>query len=295
MFKAAAEELDGEAWEAARPEDPDNPDNPELANALECRAENPATCPTHGTPAKTSPKSSTADKADAPGNPDDFGASAEATKTEKPENPELANSTDANGNEHAAKGSANGGQFVSKGEGASGRNDGKIDFRGNTRAKAKADTQATRLGYAGIDDLMQQSASVTAERIAEIMAGADSPCKAHEAIAALRSHATITPNASGEEPVRLTERPIRHYVCGERRHHGGEPDIARLRSLPLAIKAIRECDSFHHELDERRIAMMPGEKPPKGTQTIYERRSGPGKSKAFAYTDSGVLNGWQLN
>ena len=32
-----------------------------------------------------------------------------------------------------------------------------------------------------------------------------------------------------------------------------------------------------------------------GTQTIYERRSGMGKSKAFAYTDSGVLNGWQLN
>ena len=32
-----------------------------------------------------------------------------------------------------------------------------------------------------------------------------------------------------------------------------------------------------------------------GPQTVYERKSGTGKSKAFAYTDSGVLNGWQLN
>ena len=203
----------------------------------------------------------------------------------------------------------NAGQFASTG-GASGapsettektpakpnpQNDGKIDFRGNTRAKAKADVQATRLGYAGIDDLMQQSTSVTAERIAEITAGADTPCKAHEAIAALRSHATIKPNASGEEPVQLTERPIRHYVCGERRHHGGEPSVARLTSLPLAIKAIRECDSYHHEIDGRRIVKMPGEQLPKGAQTIYERSSGPGRTKAFAYTDSGVLNGWQLN
>ena len=203
----------------------------------------------------------------------------------------------------------NSGQFASTG-GASGapsgttdktpdnphpQNDGTIDFQGNTRAKAKADTQATRLGYAGIDDLMQQSTSVTNERIAEITAGADSPCKAHEAIAALRSHATIRPNVSGEEPVQLTERPIRHYVCGERRHHGGEPSVVRLTSLPLAIKAIRECDSYHHEIDGRRIVKMPGEQLPKGAQTIYERSSGPGRTKAFAYTDSGVLNGWQLN
>ena len=214
--------------------------------------------------------------------------------------------TDANGMEHGD----DDGKFEKKGEGASGspsgttektpskanpQNDGKIDFKGNTRAKAKADTQATRLGYAGIDDLMQQSTSVTSERIAEITAGADSPCKAHEAIAALRSHATIRPNVSGEEPVQLTERPIRHYVCGERRHHGGEPSVARLTSLPLAIKAIRECDSYHHEIDGRRIVKMPGEQLPKGAQTIYERSSGPGRTKAFAYTDSGVLNGWQLN
>lgn len=64
---------------------------------------------------------------------------------------------------------------------------------------------------------------------------------------------------------------------------------------PTAIKAIRECDSYHHEMDGERVIKMPGEKLPKGTQTIYERRSLMGKSKVFAYTDSGVLNGWQLN
>ena len=45
------------------------------------------------------------------------------TKARAPSAPDdaaLANSTDANGNEHAEKGSGNGGQFVSKGEGSSG-------------------------------------------------------------------------------------------------------------------------------------------------------------------------------
>ena len=110
----------------------------------------------------------------------------------------------------------------------------------------------------------------------------------------MRSHATIKPNARGEEPVRLTERPIRHYVCGERRR-GGEPDVARLSALPLAIKAIRESENVYHEYLGKRTVRMPGVELPDGAQTIYERRSGMGKSKAFAYTDSGVLNGWQLN
>jgi uncharacterized protein YlaI len=96
-------------------------------------------------------------------------------------------------------------------------------------------------------------------------------------------------------PVQLTEQPIRHYVCGERRHRGGEPEVSRLTALPIAIKAIRESDSYHHELKQERIIRMPGEKLPNGAQTVYMRKSSNGKSKAFAYTDSGVLNGWQLN
>ena len=209
---------------------------------------------------------------------------------------EAKNMVDANGMQHGEKGSDNGGQFVAKGEGgAAAANDGKVDFKGNTRAKAKADNQAKALGYAGIDDLMQQSTTVAKERIYAIVAGGEQPCKPHEAIAALRSHATIQPNVKGEEPVKLTERPIRHYVCGERRHRGGEPEVSRLESLPLAIKAIRESDSYHHEMGGERVVRMPGEQLPKGTQTVYERKSGSGKSKAFAYTDSGVLNGWQLN
>jgi len=226
----------------------------EVKNAVEeCRAQDPAHCPTHGTPAsKKSAKKQAADKAGSSGDSGSSGEPAEAA------------------------------------------NDGKIDFMGNARSKAKADNQARTLGYAGIDDLMMQSKGVTSERVAEIVAGGEQPCKPHEAIAALRSHATIQPNVRGEEPVKLTERPIRHYVCGERRRMG-DPDVSRLPSLPLAIKAIRECDSYHHELHQQRIIRMPGEKLPEQSQTVYERKSGPGKSKAFAYTDSGVLTGWQLN
>ena len=141
---------------------------------------------------------------------------------------------------------------------------------------------------------MQQSTTVPQETVDAIVAGGDSICKPHEAIAALRSRATIQPNVKGEETVKLTERPIRHYVCGEGRHHG-EPDVARLRSLPLAIKAVRQSDSYHHELNQQPILRSPGEKLPEKSQTVYERRSGMGKSKTFAYTDSGVLTGWQLN
>jgi hypothetical protein len=49
-----------------------------------------------------------------------YGEAWEAAHTEAQRHGELANSTDANGNEHADKGSSNGGRFVKKGDGASG-------------------------------------------------------------------------------------------------------------------------------------------------------------------------------
>ena len=49
-----------------------------------------------------------------------YGQAWEEAHTEAQRHGELANSTDANGNEHAEKGSSNGGRFVKKGDGASG-------------------------------------------------------------------------------------------------------------------------------------------------------------------------------
>ena len=167
-------------------------------------------------------------------------------------------------------------------------NDGKIQFGGNNIARDKADGQARRLGYVGIDELMQRSTTVPKERIDEILVGGNEPCEAHEAVAALRTCANIPSGIPGEQPVKLGERPIRHYVCGERRHRGGEPDVGRLETLPLAIRAIRHPESSRHEFLQRPIVKIPGKPLPRGAQTVYIR----GNGKTFVYADSGVLTGW---
>lgn len=174
-------------------------------------------------------------------------------------------------------------------------NDGKIQFGGNNIARDKADGQARRLGYVGIDELMQRSTTVPKERIDEILVGGNEPCEAHEAVAALRTCAEIPSGVPGEQPVKLGERPLRHYVCGERRHRRGEPDVARLRTLPQALAAIRKCDRRHWELDDKPIARIGGESLPRGAQTVYVKRMAGRSATAFAYTDSGVLNGWWLD
>ena len=168
------------------------------------------------------------------------------------------------------------------------RNDGKIHF-GSGVAREKADRQSKDLGYAGIDDLMQKSTGVEQATIDSILGGGSEPCEPHEAVAALRTCASIPSGVEGEPAVKLGERPLRHYICGEGRHHGGEPDVKRLKTLPQAIQAIRHPDSYHHELNQKPIVKFPGESLPKGAQTVYQYKAG----KTFAYADSGVLTGWQ--
>lgn len=168
------------------------------------------------------------------------------------------------------------------------RNDGKIHF-GSGVAREKADGQSKDLGYAGIDDLMQKSTGVEQATIDSILGGGSEPCEPHEAVAALRTCASIPSGVEGEPAVKLGERPLRHYICGEGRHHGGEPDVKRLKTLPQAIQAIRHPDSYHHELNQKPIVKFPGESLPKGAQTVYQYKAG----KTFAYADSGVLTGWQ--
>ena len=233
-----------------------------------------------------------------------FAVGIEATKGTKrtkgeEETVALANVTDANGMEHADKGMQGGGRFVSKDGGGTAdgnqekagapRNDGKITF-GNSRKKEEADAQARKRGYKGIDDLMEQSASVPRERIDAILKGGDT-CAPHEAVAVLRSGATIQPPGD-EQPVKLGEFALRHYVCGERR---GSPDIDRLKTLPAAISAIRAPNQVLHELDDKPVLPDDKGKYPSKTQTIYKRAMGKKSNMAvYAYTDSGVLSAWHV-
>lgn len=187
----------------------------------------------------------------------------------------------------------NSGSFAPAGGGnVSAKNDGKIDFKGRLTSKSKADDQCKKFDYSSVDDMMMQSVNVSTERIDEILNGGDFTCKPHEAVAALRSLRTIQPNVRGEKPVKVGEHSLRHYVCGERRHHGGEPDIGRLTDFPRAVAAIRQCDVRTWQIDNRPTVVFPGEKPGKGTETVYAKKFGTEKAKVFAYTDSGVLTGW---
>jgi len=193
-------------------------------------------------------------------------------------------------------GNGNGGQFTgatNQPDGVIPRNDGKIDFHGREKSKQKADKQCRDLGYKSVEDMMHQSTTVEQKKIDVIVQGGDFTCKPHEAVAALRSLKTIDPNVDGEEPVKLNERSVRHYVCGDRR--GGEPDIKRLIEFPRAVDAVRHSTSHHWELDDVPISRIDKEPLPEFSQTVYEKSFGSGKAKVYAYTDNGVLNGWQLN
>ena len=240
----------------------------------------------------------------------------------------LANETDAQGHEHAPAGSSDGGRFVSKEGGSSAgsapsdpkkdegekkeekpdrnasptkpkdvtydpeaRNDGQIDFKELSFNRELADTQARKAGYAGVDDMMKQSVNVPQQRIDQLLKGFNGTCKPHEAIAAIRTRATF--QAANGETVKLSEYCVRHYVCGERRDRERDaPKIENLCDFPKAVDMMRDPHvSSWHELDGERITQPPF---PRKTQTHWSRKDKSGKLLAYAYTDSGLLNGWHF-
>jgi hypothetical protein len=76
-----------------------------------------------------------------------------------------------------------------------------------------------------------------------------------------------------------TSRQLKLYkFCGERRHHKGEPDVARLQDLPEAIETIKHAESRHWILDNAPTVVLPGETPIKETQTVYTKRFGKNKA-----------------
>lgn len=171
------------------------------------------------------------------------------------------------------------------------RNDGQIDFKELSFNRELADTQARKAGYAGVDDMMKQSVDVPQRRIDQLLKGFNGTCKPHEAIAAIRTRATF--QAANGETVKLSEYCVRHYVCGERRDRERDaPKIENLCDFPKAVDMMRDPHvSSWHELDGERITQPPF---PRKTQTHWSRKDKSGKLLAYAYTDSGLLNGWHF-
>ena len=152
------------------------------------------------------------------------------------------------------------------------------------------DVQARKLGYRDRADLMEQSASVPATRIATIASGDHkSRCKAHEAIAVLRSNPTVK-DAFGKD-VRFSPELIGHYVDGRRRKDN-MPKVGNLCDLPVALYAVKHDPS--PDLKFKRGAIPDPLDPPRGTQRVYKTPASGGTMHAFAYVDSGLIQGWHV-
>ena len=73
---------------------------------------------------------------------------------------------------------------------------------------------------------------------------------------------------------------------------GNEPKVGSLRDLPLAIYAVRHDES--PTLKFKQGAIRDPFDPPLGTQRVYKTPTGNGTLSAFAYVDSGRINGWHV-
>ena len=107
--------------------------------------------------------------------------------------------------------------------------------------------------------------------------------------------AEITVKAGNGEDVKLTESLARHYICGERRkNNDNDPKIANLADFPKAMAMIRDKSTpVLHTKDGEPLFELDRPFPP-GTHTQWTRRTKEGKLNAYAWTDSGVLNGWHI-
>ena len=217
----------------------------------------------------------------------------EAARGEAQRHGELANSTDANGNEHAEKGSSNGGRFVKKGDGASGtpsETTEKAKIR-SVKSSPKADQQARDCGYADVKDMMAQAANVPAERVTAIQGGFSGKCKAHEAIAVISANKPFD-DAEGNK-VDFGSDILEHYIEGRRRRDN-EPKVGNLEDLPYAIKAVKTDTYGVTRLKYPKGAAPDPFNPPRGTQREYHLPTDRGQMKVFVYIQGGHINGWHV-
>lgn len=150
--------------------------------------------------------------------------------------------------------------------------------------------QLTDLGYKNRSDLETQAQAVPAERISKIASGnMKEHCKMHEAIAVLRANHKVK-NALGQD-VEFGEDMVEHYLF-DRGREGNQPDVQRLKELPLAMYAVT------HDRNPK-LQYPPGVTPdalhpPRGTQYVYTEEVGGGTMKCRAWVDSGKVKGWYV-
>ncbi len=205
---------------------------------------------------------------------------------------EVANSTDANGNEHGEAGSGKGGQFVSKGEGASSSPSEKAERKIRAvRSSPKADEQARACGYADVKDMMAKAENVTAERVSEIQEGFSGRCKAHEAIAVISENKPFK-DAEGND-IRFNDDILEHYIQGRRRRDN-MPKVENLEDLPYAIKAVKTDTYGVTRLNYPSGTTPDPMNPPRGTQREYHLPTDRGQMKVFVYIQGGAINGWHV-
>lgn len=208
-----------------------------------------------------------------------------ATKGRNDETTKGEDAALANEQARVPSGNGNGGQFA----GETNPPDGKTAEDQGESPRDKADKQAQKLGYKNRNDLLVQADKVSKERVAELVEGGKSRCKAHEAIAVLRSNPTMKDTAGRE--IQFSDELIGHYVYGQRRE-GNTPKVGNLCDLPLAIHAVRH--DRHPELKFKRGAIHDPMHPPRGTQREYKTETGSGQLHAYAYVDSGKIQGWHV-
>lgn len=147
--------------------------------------------------------------------------------------------------------------------------------------KDRADKQARDFGYKDRHDMINQAATVSDEKIAEIAKGGGGRCKPHEAIAFIQRGGNIKDQAGNE--CKFTESLIGHYVYGQRRKDN-MPKIEALADLPMAVRAIRQ--DADPKVERKFGAMTSLGNSPAGTQKRYRIPVGRKNIHVYAYVDS---------
>ncbi|MBQ2630420.1 MAG: DUF935 family protein [Kiritimatiellae bacterium] len=192
-------------------------------------------------------------------------AMAEAMASQLSQGGEVANSTDAQGNEHGEAGSGKGGQFVAKGDGGG--------ASGAPAAKPAEKPNA--------DDLDTRISNVPTERIAEIAAGeAKGLITVEEGIAVVLDNPTFK-DKSGRE-MKFDSSFASKYRYGHGRSMN-ESDLERFRHVQDAIYAVTH--------DEHPVSTFKGKKImettdlPRGSQRCYRTDTTNGETWAISWAD----------
>lgn len=196
------------------------------------------------------------------------------------------NVIDANGASHDKLG-----LYESKG-GGDGASGSRLSDIASLSRVSERDAQARKLGYLSFDDMSEKANQVPDERINKILQGASDMCKAHEGLAVLNRNPMIMDAFGNVASFTMLART--HYKDGDRRY-GNKIKLDNFRTLPMAIKAIKQ--DKHPEI---RCKGTPNIKSdgsieyPLGTQRVYKMPVSGGKMNVFVFVDRGKVSGWHI-